>query len=119
MSSLPKELAHKHFPEMGSQYEVGLANVGLHTLEATLSVNTSITDAQIVASAPNVAVNQSNVFVHSLGAVPSAVIAMPLEEANLPIQPQYVTADNSAFYMRGVTWTGGVTAHAFRFQIIR
>lgn len=111
--AIPKDLGHKHFPAMGDQYEVGLTNVGFHAVTATIVVNSAMTNAQIVAAPPNTAATvPCGPIVHSLGAAPSAVIPIlngqygATSGLAVDVAFSYITADNSAVYLRAMTWTG-------------
>jgi len=125
MPTVPKQLTSQFFPGMGEQHVVGLQNVGISVVTATLAVNTTRTDAQLIASPPNTdtAAMACGPVVHSLGTPPMAAWVLPY---SLPvglgfgITYQYVTADNSAVYFRAATWTGaapvgqGVRVYAVR-----
>lgn len=124
MPAIPKILASRFFPGMGEQYEVGLANVGVHVVTDTLAVNTARTDAQVIASAPNTGAGKAfGPIVHSLGVAPSAVIPMEMDTQDntvLSVNYQFITADNSAVYLRAQTWTGAsLVGAATRIIVIR
>ena len=115
-----KSLGDKHLPELGSQWIVGLDNVGVTVVDATLQMNTTATAAALVDFPPNVTGVPSNVIVHSLGAPPTAVIAHPLNTSIIGISFNLLTVDNSAVYIYG---TASVSvrpkAVSMRFYIIR
>ena len=125
MPSFPKELTHKFFPGLGDIHVVGMSNVGFHVLENTVGANTTLTAAQMVAVPPNTAagMNAPVAIVHSLGAVPSVVLALPLYTANANsiggVSYLYLTADNSAAYIMARTATGGPLGVATRLTFIR
>jgi hypothetical protein len=114
----PKKLIDEFFPGFESgQMEVGLANLGISVVTATLACNTARTAAEIIASPPNTGtgVRACGPIVHSLGAAPTlvlaqlnynAVYAAVATEFGWGVSFQYVTADNSAVYIRAATWTG-------------
>jgi hypothetical protein len=126
---LSKDLAHKYFPAMGDQYVVGLQNVGVSVVTATIAANTSRTDAQIIASPPNTsAAKACGPIVHSLGTPPTLVIPQlykPVAGAatymgGFSVEFEYITADNSAVYLRAASWTGAApVGQAVRVVIIR
>jgi len=108
---IPKILANRFFPGMADQYEVGLTNVGFHAIDVTLAANTSRTDAQVIASAPNTGAGAAfGPVVHSLGTAPSLVIPIfkdqPSGDVGWAVNYQFITADNSAVYLRAKSWTG-------------
>ena len=125
---IPKQLAHKYIPNLGDVFEVGLVNVGVTVVTATIGANTALTDAQLIAAPPNTAVhNAYGPVVHSLGTEPKAVIAMQEvtggDVAGIGInQVQYafMTADNSAVYFRANSFTGTIPSGvSTRFIVIR
>ncbi len=117
---IPKELGDKHFPELGNQFVIGLENVGVTVVDATLQMNTAATSANLVDFPPNVSGVPSNVIVHSLGAVPKAVFGHPLNTSVIGVGFNLLTADNSAVYLYGtVTESVRPKAVAMRFYIIR
>lgn len=107
-----KETSEKFYPGLGSQFVHGLANVGYHAIDVTLACNTVRTNAQIIASPPNTSslVNACGPVVHSLGVAPTAVIPIltdgPTSGLKFAVGVEYVTADNSAIYLRAACWTG-------------
>jgi len=122
MAIKPKELGHKFFPGMGEQYEVGLVNVGLSVVDATIVAGNATvqTDAQIIAAAPNTAPAIAGPIVHSLGAAPSAAILMPRSSSmGSGTHFIYMTADNSAVYFRAKSWTQDALGYAVRLLAIR
>lgn len=101
MATLPKQLTHKFFPELGSQHEVGLVNVGYSAVDFTLTGETTMTAAEIILSAPNTGALEAiatQVVVHSLGTPPSAVITQLRWSGHAVVG--YITADNSAVYIK-------------------
>ena len=122
--TLPKRQSKKFWPGLGVEHVVTLDGVGIHTVVATIAVDTVITNANLVALPPNVVNLPANVVVHSLATTPSAVIPMTVGAAAGtragPFDVQLITADNSAIYVRAWSHTAGVfLASAFRFVIIR
>jgi hypothetical protein len=126
MAKSVKPLGHEFFPNMGTQYLIGLTNVGVQVVDCTMAVNTVQTNAQIVASPPNT--NAAGVpcgpVVHSFGAAPKAVIPM-LNGAYMPTAAYFaagfgfITADNSAVYIRATVFTSNDGGHAVKLIIIR
>jgi len=101
MATLPKQLTHKFFPGLGEQHEVGLVNVGYCAVDFTLTGETAMTVAEIIASAPNTGGAEAGavqVVVHSLGTPPGAVITQLRWSGEASVG--YITADNSAVYLQ-------------------
>jgi hypothetical protein len=124
MPTKPKQTADKFFPEMGRQYEVGLANVGISVVDATIVAGNATvqTDAQVIAGPPNTSavVNASGPIVHSLGAVPSVALLFPRSGSmGTGTHFIYMTADNSAVYFRAKSWTQDALGYAVRMVAIR
>jgi len=124
--SIPKDLTQNYFPGLGDQHVIGMSGLGYSVVTATLTVNTSQTDAQVIASPPNTSAGAATgPIVHSLGTPPSAVIPMMATSPGAgglgwSIQMQYITADNSAVYLRAFSWTGTTTrGQAVRLIAIR
>lgn len=115
MASKVKQLIDEFFPGFSNdQIVVGLTNVGICVVNCTLSVNTAQTDAQIIAAPPNTAAAGApcGSIVHSFGVAPSLVIIQqkacaPTQTSLYTLDWMYVTADNSAVYVRAQSWTGG------------
>lgn len=115
-----KQLGDKHFPGLGLTYLIGLKNVGVTVVDATLQMNTAATAANLVDFPPNVTGVPSNVIVHSLGAVPKAVFGHPLNSSVIGVGFNLLTADNSAVYLYGTVSVSVMPkAVAMRFYIIR
>jgi len=99
-------------PGLGEQHEVGLSNVGVSVVTATIACNTSMTAAELIAAPPNTGVAAAcGPVVHSLGATPTMVFAqhrVPSEETGLAasVTYQFCTANHSAAYFWAKTWTG-------------
>lgn len=111
--AIPKDLTEKYMPGLGDQHVVGMSGLGYSSVSATLVANTSQTDAQVIASPPNTGVGgATGPVVHSLGTPPTAVIPIldknPSQGLGYGLQMQYITADNSAVYLRAFSWTGAV-----------
>lgn len=124
MTATVKPLGDRFFPNMGDQYLIGLANVGLQVVSTTLELATAKTDAQVVLAPPNTdAGNKSyGAVVHSFGTPPSLVIAQLgafVAAANVNFNPSYITADNSAIYINPRGWTQGAGPVSARIIIIR
>lgn len=111
MPPLVKQLLDQFFPGLGASQQayVGLANVGITVVNCTLALNTARTDAQVIASPPNTGVAAAcGPIVHSLGIAPtiSFLIERGVAAANTSVyglQYQFITADNSAVYVRAIT----------------
>ena len=110
MATIPKDLTKKFLPGLGDQHVVGLDGLGYSRTDFTLVLSTSQTDAEVIASPPNTSsVVATGVMVHSLGQPPTAVIPMIMADPGkvaYGMNVQYITADNSAVYLRAYTWTG-------------
>lgn len=122
MAQVYKQTGEKFFPGMGSHYLVGLQNVGVQAVDVTLGIATAIDNAVLVAAPSNSggAVSFGPV-VHSFGTPPSAVIPIKIGNATLDVRVsfQYVTADNSAVYLRAHAGTMGVGFCATKVVMIR
>ena len=126
MPKNPKLLTNKVFPGLGDQHEVGLLNVGFQVVETTMCVNQAsiASDANIISALSNNAAGNMSYgpVIHSFGTPPLMVIPM-LAKGNTvtawAVHFQYVTADNSAVYIRPIHVTGAPTALPVRFNIIR
>jgi hypothetical protein len=108
---------------MGEQYEVGLVNVGVSVVDATLVLmNATVqTDAQFIASAPNTGVGAAcGPIVHSLGIAPKACFIQP-KGGSLGTGRNFLfmTADASAGYFRATAWTQNSPGVSVRMIAIR
>jgi hypothetical protein len=126
MPKNPKLLTNKVFPGLGDQHEVGLANVGFQVVETTMNANPASipTDANIVAALSNNAAGNMSYgpIVHSFGTTPSLAFAMLAKGNAAPswmVNFAFITADNSAVYIKPQSYTGGPTALPVRIIIIR
>lgn len=118
---IPKQLAHKFFPGLGEQFEIGLVNVGICAVEATIvaDIKTARTDAQVLASASNAGAGTCfGPIVHSLGTPPTFTM-LQCKTASSTFQAVYITADNSAVYFRALSWTSDVVGYRVRMLAIR
>lgn len=109
---MPQDLIDKYLPGIGpaGQFVVGATNLGTTIVDVTLGANTNYTDAQLISAPPNT--GSGNAFgpvVHSLGVPPSFVHAMALGQSVGPVSYVYITADNSASYIKVYTNTAGAT----------
>ncbi len=116
---IPKTLGDDHLPGLGAQYEIGLINVGVTVVQATIGANTALTDAQLIAAPANTDAGPPDAVgavVHSLGVAPKAVFAVPtLSGGDVTglvngVQLQFMTANASASFFRARSFTGSVPA---------
>ena len=113
--AIPKQKTKDYFPGLEDQHETGLSGVGYSVVTATLMCNSVQTDAQLIAAPPNSGIGAAfGPIIHSLGTAPGAVIplmnANPSQGLGFAINMQFVTADNSAVYLRAYSWTGTAPA---------
>ena len=116
---IPRTLADEHLPGLGEQYEVGLVNVGVSVVQATIGANTALTDAQLITAPSNTDAGPPEAVgavVHSLGTAPTAVFAVPtLSGGDVTglvngVQIQFMTANASASFFRARSFTGTAPA---------
>jgi len=125
MAAPVKPTGERFFPSLGpgGTYLIGLKQVGIHTVTATLGFDTANDNAVLVAAPPNTSTAGISYgpIVHSLGTVPTAVIPIKCGTVTTDIQSDisYVTADNSAVYLRCRNFTGGAGHAAYMINIIR
>jgi len=120
----PKQTAEQFFPGLGAQgqFVVGATNLGYSVTDATITLNTARTPAQLIASPPNTGTNVfcAGPVVHSIGAVPSIVLVQPLWGNSMgPFTVTLVTADSSAVYLDARSHTLGADNARVRVTAIR
>ena len=108
---------------MGSQYVVGLANVGISVVDCTIVAMdaTAMTDAELIAAPPNTGASGiAGPIVHSLGVAPTVALLQPIGgSVGSGAQALFMTADNSAVYFRVTSWTQTSLGYAVRAIAIR
>ena len=124
MPDYPKRQTKKYLPGLGTEHVVTLEGVGHCLITATITVDTVITNANLVGLPPNTQGVPSNVIIHSLGTTPASVIVFPTGNAagtkELPMNVQLVTMDHSAVYLRAFTHTTlGQRGAAIQLHVIR
>jgi len=125
MSNVVPQLTEDFFPGLGDQHVVGTSGLGVSIVTATLTCNTLMTDAQLIAGSPNTD-GVSKAFgpvVHSLRSAPTLVIAQ-LAGVNPPLAAgciglQVMTANNSAVFVRAVSYSSTPLGVAVRIIAVR
>lgn len=118
----PKQLTDHFFPGLGEQHVIGAAGVGIQAVDTTIASNTVKTDAQLIAAPNNNAGLSYGPVLHSLGIAPSIAFAMLKGDVGGPnhsVTLAYITADNSAVYIRARSQTGATGNVAVRVVVIR
>lgn len=123
MATEPKQLSSDFIPGLGSQHEVGASGLGVSVVDCTIAVNTSQTDAQIIASPSNIQ-GIAGPVVHGLRTAPALVIPMLKNLADglglhYNVGLSFITADNSASYIRAQAFTGVLRGVSIRVVHVR
>jgi hypothetical protein len=118
MAKKVKQLINEFFPGFANdQILVGMANVGICKVNATLVCNTAQTHAQIIAAPPNTQTGPAvpcGPIVHSFGTAPSFTFVTErhveaAETSMYGVAFAFITANNSAVFLKATTYT---TNHA-------